>query len=231
MNDSTNHPAGGPADEPTPSPATVACESAAAYVLGALPAGERTAFEAHLATCSGCTRTVGELAGLPGLLARVSPDELADPVPVPETLVPRLVREVRRASRRRLLRAATLAAAAVVLAVAGTAVVVQRSNDEPAEIAMQAVVDSPVTASAALVGHSWGTEVTMRCRYSDGSSWSRPYALVAVDDRGTAYQIATWTVGPGKTASVRGSVPVPRERIDRLEIRTLTGQALLRLSP
>lgn len=209
----------------------VTCESAAAYVLGALPAGERTAFEAHLATCSDCSRTVGELAGLPGLLARVSPEELTDPVPVPDTLVPRLVREVRRSSRRRLLRTGGLAAAAVVLAVAGTAVVVQRSNDEPAQVAMQAVVESPVTASAALVDRPWGTEITMRCRYADSSTWSRPYALVAVDDRGTAYQIATWTVGPGKTASVRGSVPVPRDRIDRLEVRTLAGQALLRLSP
>jgi hypothetical protein len=212
-------------------PTVVACESAAAYVLGALPAGERTAFEAHLATCAECSRTVGELAGLPGLLARVSPDELADPVPVPDTLVPRLVREVRRSSRRRFLRSGVLAAAAVVLAVAGTAVVVQRAHDEPAGVAMRAVVDSPVTASVALVGHPWGTEVSMRCRYDEPSGWSRPYALVAVDDRGTAYQIATWAVGPGRTASVRGSVPVPRDRIDRLEVRTLSGQALLRLTP
>lgn len=218
-------------NDPVNDPTTVACESAAAYVLGALPAAERPAFEAHLEACPDCRRTVADLAGLPGLLARVSPDDLVEPTPVPDTLVPRLVREVRRSSRRRRLLVGALGAAAVLLAVAGTAVVVQRTNDEPAEVAMQAVVESPVTASAALVGHAWGTEVTMRCRYADRSTWSRPYALVAVDDRGTAYQIATWTVGPGKTATVRGSVPVPRERIDRLEVRTLTGQALLRLSP
>lgn len=223
MNDPTNGPTNGPVG--------VACESAAAYVLGALPALERSAFETHLEACPDCRGTVAELAGLPGLLARVSPDDLADPLPVPDTLVPRLVREVRRSSRRRRLVVGVLGAAAVVLAVVGTTVVVQRTNGEPAEVAMQAVVDSPVTASAALVGHPWGTEVTMRCRYDEATSWSRPYALVAVDDTGATYQIATWTVGPGKTATVRGSVPVPRERIDRLEVQTLTGQALLRLSP
>lgn len=212
-------------------PVSAACESAAAYVLGALPAAERTAFETHLVGCAECRRTVADLAGIPGLLSRVTPDDLADPTPVPDTLVPGLVRAVRRSSRRRRLLVGGLAAAAVLLAVAGTAVVVGGSNDEPSEIAMQAVVRSPVTASAALVAHSWGTEVTMRCRYDESTGWSRPYALVAVDDQGTAYQIATWTVGPGKTASVRGSVPVPRERIDRLEVRTLSGQALLRLSP
>jgi predicted anti-sigma-YlaC factor YlaD len=212
-------------------PVTVACESAAAYVLGALPAAERTAFETHLAGCPDCRRTVADLAGIPGLLSRVTPADLADAAPVPDTLVPGLVRAVRRSSRRRRLLVGGLAAAAVALAVAGTAVVVGGSNDEPSEIAMQAVVRSPVTASAALVAHPWGTEVTMRCRYDESSSWSRPYALVAVDDQGTAYQIATWTVGPGHTATVRGSVPVPRARIDRLEVRTLTGQALLRLSP
>jgi predicted anti-sigma-YlaC factor YlaD len=219
VNDSVNHPV------------NVACESAAAYVLGALPAAERSAFEMHLEGCPDCRGTIADLAGLPGLLARVSPDDLVAPAPVPDTLVPRLVREVRRSSRRRRLVVGALGAAAVVLAVLGTAVVVQRTNDEPAEIAMEAVVDSPVTARAALVGHQWGTEITMRCRYDDAATWSRPYALVAVDDTGTAYQIATWTVGPGKTATVRGSVPVPRERIDRLEVRTLSGQALLRLSP
>jgi anti-sigma-K factor RskA len=210
---------------------SVPCESAAAYVLGALPAGERAALEQHLATCATCRQTVADLAGIPGLLSRVSPDDLADQVPVPDTLVPRLLRAARRSGRRRRLVVGGLAAAAVALAVAGTAAVVDRSHQGPQETAMTAVVDSPVTASAALVRHRWGTEITMDCRYDDASEWSRPYALVAVDDRGTTYQIATWVVGPGKTASIRGSVPVQPEQIDRLEIQSTSGAPLLRLTP
>lgn len=212
---------------------TVMCDSAAAYVLGALPASERVEFEAHLVTCEDCRQTVAGLAGIPGLLSRVSPADLADPLPVPDTLVPRLLRAVRRSGRRRRLVVGALSAAAVLFAVAGTTAVVDRNNqpDRPAMTAMTAVVDSPVTASVSLVAHPWGTEVTMSCRYSDTSEWSRPYDLVAVDDQGTSYNLATWVVGPGKTASVSGSVPVRPDHIDRLEIRLASGQPILRLSP
>ncbi|TFC01124.1 anti-sigma factor [Cryobacterium adonitolivorans] len=41
----------------------------AAYVLGALSAEDRHAFERHLPTCPACAGAVAELAGLPGILA------------------------------------------------------------------------------------------------------------------------------------------------------------------
>jgi hypothetical protein len=212
---------------------SVTCDSAAAYVLGALPASERPTFESHLGECPDCRQTIADLAGIPGLLARVSPDDLADPMPVPDTLVPGLLRAVRRSGQRRRAVMGSLVAA-VVLAVAGTALVIERSNDDqdgPPMTSMTAVVDSPVTASAALVAHAWGTEITMNCRYDDASEWSRPYDLVAVDDTGESYDIATWVVGPSKSASISGSVPIQPEHIDRLEIRLTSGTALLRLTP
>ena len=214
---------------------TVMCDSAAAYVLGALPASERSAFETHLTGCPDCRQAVADLAGIPGLLSRVSRDDLADSVPVPDTLVPGLLRAVRRSGRRRRLVVGSLSAAAVLLAIAGTALVVDRSQDDDRGglpmTAMTAVVDSPVTATASLVARSWGTEITMDCEYADTSQWSRPYDLVAVDDTGKSYDIATWVVGPGKTASISGSVPVQPDHIDRLEIRLTSGTPVLRLEP
>jgi hypothetical protein len=47
----------------------------AAYVFGMLTSDERRAFERHLAECPTCTTAVAELAGLPGILAALSPDE------------------------------------------------------------------------------------------------------------------------------------------------------------
>ncbi|WP_223145047.1 zf-HC2 domain-containing protein [Actinotalea subterranea] len=44
---------------------------AGAYVLGALDAGERAAFERHLRTCADCRGAVDELADVPALLDRV----------------------------------------------------------------------------------------------------------------------------------------------------------------
>jgi hypothetical protein len=213
---------------------TASCESAAAYVLGALPASERVEFEAHLAECQDCRQTVAGLAGIPGLLSRVSPDDLADPAPVPDTLVPGLLRAVRRSALRRRIVVGALSAAAVLVAIAGTALVVDRSGDDGGAAsltAMTAVVDSPVTASASLVQHAWGTEITMECQYADESEWSRPYDLVAVNDQGEERQIATWVVGPSHEATVSGSVPWPREHIDRVEIRLTSGKPLLRLEP
>ena len=43
----------------------------AAYVLGALSAKERLEYEQHLADCQECSAAVAELAGVPGLLAKV----------------------------------------------------------------------------------------------------------------------------------------------------------------
>lgn len=43
---------------------------AGVYLLGALSPAERTGYAEHLAGCAHCLREVGQLAGLPGLLAR-----------------------------------------------------------------------------------------------------------------------------------------------------------------
>jgi anti-sigma-K factor RskA len=46
----------------------------AAYVLGALSPADRREFEEHLKGCAACASAVGELAGLPGLMSKVSED-------------------------------------------------------------------------------------------------------------------------------------------------------------
>ncbi|WP_222849693.1 anti-sigma factor family protein [Trebonia kvetii] len=45
------------------------------YVLGAIDPAERALVDAHLATCRDCRDELASLAGLPALLARVSPAE------------------------------------------------------------------------------------------------------------------------------------------------------------
>ena len=76
----------------------------AAYVLGALPPPERLAFERHLADCPECDARGAPSRRLPGLLGRLTLDDVESapaPEPVPVTLLPRLVDEVRRVQRRR----------------------------------------------------------------------------------------------------------------------------------
>src|SRR5215212_11149719 len=99
----------------------------AAYVLGALSPVERREYEEHLADCSSCQSAVSELAGMPGLLAQVPPEDAALLAAAPsvealdEGPPPDLLARVRgRSARRRLLTGAVVAvAAALVLILAG----------------------------------------------------------------------------------------------------------------
>ena len=103
------------------------CEQAhldGAYVLGSLSPGERLAYERHLSGCARCSRAVRELAGIPGLLASVDARDLEPDAgaPLPPTLLPSLVREVRRSQRRRSAVVGAVAAAVTAVAVGALAV-------------------------------------------------------------------------------------------------------------
>src|SRR5215510_7100522 len=101
-----------------------------AYVLGSLSPAERREFEAHLDGCRECSRAVRDLAGLPGLLGRIGPEifEESEPEPVPETLLPRLSRAVRRQQQRRTWLTAGIAAAAAVVVTTGGVLALDQGN-------------------------------------------------------------------------------------------------------
>jgi Putative zinc-finger len=234
----------------------------AAYVLGALSPADRREFENHLRVCAECAGAVGELAGLPGLMSRVSIDQLtAEPEPVPETLLPALARAARRERiRRRMAVGAAAAAAACLVTIGAMAVAdrdapdrppVARSDSTPpgstpsgstppgsANLALSAVVPSPVTASARLVDLAWGTRVDLTCTYdtSGQSVGGRspaggfPYALVVVDRTGAAQQVATWKALPNRRLTVVGTSSRSRTDIAAVEIRTQKGRTILRLT-
>ena len=96
----------------------------AAYVLGALSAAERHAYEDHLHTCRSCRQAVAELATLPGLLTQVPFGEIADSdlldsEPMPPDLLPKVRRLAFERSRRRVVLAAVAAAALLLGGFAG----------------------------------------------------------------------------------------------------------------
>ncbi|MEP7191570.1 MAG: zf-HC2 domain-containing protein [Actinomycetota bacterium] len=217
----------------------------AAYVLGALSPADRRDFEAHLAICPVCAISVSELAGLPGLISRVPIDQLtAEAEPVPETLLPSLARAVRRERRQRSLIVGTAAAAAACLiAVGGVAISRPDSPARPpvtasaptgtANLAFTAVVPSPVTASARLVDMAWGTRIDLTCAYRSGGLYPTraiPYAMFVVDRHGTADQVATWTSLPNRELTVMGASSQSRRDIAAVEIRTMSGRTILRLT-
>lgn len=230
------------------------------YVLGALSPAERQEFEEHLAHCGECSASVRQLAGLPGLLARVDADTLTVPVvdePVPDTLLPSLVREVRRSRRRRAYVTAGLAAAAAVTVTVGSLGVAGSlgGNDTPvtgprpttsagvtpgaggspaAGLEMAAVGQASMRANVAFESVAWGTRLSLTCTYDAaapgyGEPQQTSYALVVRTRDGRTEQVATWRGLPGRTMMLDAATASRRADIASVEVRTAEGQPVLKL--
>jgi hypothetical protein len=230
-----------------------ACEFAeldGSYVLGALSPVERQEYEKHLATCEACARSVRELAGLPGLIARVDP-VILEPAPavepVPATLLPSLVREVGRVRRRRVFATVGTAAAAVV---AVSAMAISSLGGEtppvaspptsgqsaaPAGLSMIPVGHAPVTGSLDFTSVGWGTKIDLTCSYRpDWEGYEElpktaTYALFVVTREGDTQQVGTWQAIGGKTMHFSAGTAARQGDIAAVEVRTKTGRPVLRL--
>jgi hypothetical protein len=230
----------------------MSCEFAhydGAYVLGALSPADRQAFENHLTQCDDCARSVRELAGLPGLLARVDPRVVEDPpidVPVPPTLLPALVREVRRGRRRRVYLTVGAAAATIVIAAGATALITgNNGSDNPVagptssatattDQPMSPVGSGPLKASLGFASVAWGTKINLSCSYDKTDEWdasgSPGYALVVRTRDGKEQQVARWRGIPGKTIRLTAATDSNRKDISSVEVRTASGATVLRLT-
>jgi hypothetical protein len=169
-----------------------------AYVMGALAPHERREYEQHCASCPDCSRDLGQLAGITGILATVPPERAisllgddassaedagersearsawAEHDRVPPTLLPRVVTAARRARTRNRLRAGGLllaAAAAAVTVVWSTGLL---DRDEVQLVVLEQTVPSPVSAEARLVEEEWGTTIEVTCWYEDDGSTPAP---------------------------------------------------------
>ncbi|MCW2503952.1 MAG: anti-sigma factor [Actinomycetia bacterium] len=214
----------------------------AGYVLGALPPDERREFVAHLATCTDCRTSVRDLAGLPGLLARVDPGDVlsldSPPESAPPTLLPRLLAVAQadqlRARRRRVMTFA-MAACLVVIALIAVplAVVGLRDRGAPAAtLAMSPVSSGPtqVQAAVGLSENQFGTEVSLVCLYRKGEYATRQtYGLYAVPKAGGPGEpLGSWSVAPGEEVKTTATTRLRRADLAALEIRRADGTAVLR---
>jgi hypothetical protein len=219
------------------------CEFAlddAAYVLGVLPTEERLAFERHLASCAECSTSVRSIAGLPGLLARVPADVVESlPVePVPPTILPALLDEVRRARRRRRWLTGLAAAAVLVLLLGVAAVLAPRDQASPPAAvpqgrAMTQLDQSVVEASVALTPVDWGTRLDLVCTYrAPGGDYADhhagpTYAMVVHTRSGGTEQVATWTGVSGRTMHVTAATALPAADIASVQVVEAGGPPVL----
>lgn len=209
----------------------------AAYLLGALDAERRQAFERHLTRCPICSDRIAEFAALPQVLSRADFSAWF-PEPPPDTLLPRLLRQVTVSRRRRAWRIGSLvAAAACLLALLATAGVLGwQHTQRPQTLVMQPVGPNAagVHATVQLTGSGSGTRVKLVCGYSDGSGHYPPrpyttYRMVIFNRGGEMVDLGSWAPQPDEDVQITRTSPWPRQSISRIEVSDGQGRPVLRL--
>jgi hypothetical protein len=217
----------------------------AAYVLGALSPAERREFEEHLAGCTSCRLSVAELAGLPGLLGQVSPEDAAQLAAqaqpaegdaAPSTLMPRLI--VKQQTRRRRLVALVAGAAAALLLIIGgvagsTGLLPFGQRNSPFLLAFSEVHPSAITAIVEVVPATEGTDFQVECQYAETTEPTSGgahaiYQIWIVDRSGTAVEAKAWPAKPNRVMTPQAHSPLKVSRITAVEIRSSEGETLLR---
>ena len=195
-----------------------------AYVLGALDPAERSRLEAHLAGCTACRDELAELAGLPGLLGRLTPEEAERGLPAPTPRVlERLLAEA--ASTRRKRRLLVGAAAAAVLVVGGTLAGVSVGSP-PAPYSITASAGA-VYAQAELTATPAGTTIRLRLR---GVPAGQRCRLLAITREGRVIDAGSWYATGQGYAGVTETAAVPRADLASLRVQTLDGAPLVTIS-
>ena len=227
-----------------------------AYVLGALSAAERAAYERHLATCSFCREAVADISTLPDLLSRLDAKEFA------KLLDPSLTADdpaisgrrahpgaslrdfaassapiVNRGKRRKnfSVRVLSSTAAAVLVAIIAVGVVAwTRDTATPGTppagpaVAMAPVEgSSPVIATVRLTSTTGGTRVDLTCTYSKTADRPFTFRLIAFGPDEDEEQIGSWQASPGATFTMEGVTHFARGSLSRLELVRFDGKPLL----
>ena len=203
-----------------------------AYVLGALGPAERAEVEAHLADCPSCRDELATLAGLPGLLSRLSLEEVD---PAPELLQPpieRLLGDVARSRRRQRLRL-VLAAVASVLVIGGAALALGLhglgggDGRHPTVALSSADATTHVSGSLDLAPEPWGTSVALKLA---GVPPGTRCWLVALGPGGRREVAGTWRASYDGTASVDGATAIPVAELRGFAVEKGGHRTVLRFS-
>jgi len=210
----------------------------AVYLLGALDPDERSAYEAHLASCRRCRASLDEVSAIPPLLAGLDQSVFTAPpqacaTPVPDTLLPRLLRAAgrERARRRRLTTGLVLIAAACAIALTVIVLPPSSGGANPVPRAMAELVATPVDATIALQPRSWGTEIYLTCWYPRNAAEppSDRYELVAHGTGGATYDLGSWRLARGRRVIFTSGTALTETQIKNLQITQPNGLAILGL--
>ena len=194
---------------------------AALCAAGMLPDDEAAAFSEHVASCTRCEAELDELRSIATALNNVSiGDQVADP---PETLRERVVwgvRGVRRSERRRHRFAISVAAAAAAIAFIGVGMAIPPPSGPPQESLAVTTTSETVDAQAAVVAHTWGTEVNL---VVEGLEPGERYRVTLIDREGERVPAGTFIGVDDRPVVCEMNAAVMRADARRLEVASRDG--------
>ncbi len=215
----------------------------ASYVLGALSAKDRKDFEIHMTNCDGCTRSVAELASIPGFLMKIDKETAKGLMDQPEpsnvfALPSAPIRDLARgvvAQRKRFrmqLVAGLSVAASTVIAVglflgstagqSGGQVGSNVTNSISAtNVSMKALAADSMLVDMKVRSQNWGTQFIWSCTYRSEESSSTPesYDLVVTDAVGATTIVATWTEAGASAKNLVATTDIPVAKIKFVQIQ------------
>lgn len=200
------------------------------YLVGALDPAQRATVETHLVGCPNCREELASYAGIPGLMSRLTLDEvLGEALLPPASMLPAVLAavEAERLRRTRRLRGWQAgAAAAVVAAAAGVVAAVDLPMNGPARAEFTAAAGVTASGDLATDGKPWGTALHLRVHLPD-APW---YTAWAVDGNGTRTVAASWGRTAGGTMRVDGATSLHPATLRSVLVTTDQGAPLLRLT-
>ena len=201
--------------------------SLGSYLVGALDPAERAAVDLHLGTCSACRDELASYAGLPGLMSRISLQEVQSEVLLPPpSLLPGVLAAVERQREKeanRLRRWRSGAAATALAAAAAALLVVGVPGTGPARVSFASAAGQVATGDLSVFDKPWGTALHMRVHLPDAPS----YVAYAVDASGQRTVAASWGRTAGGNMDVVGATPLHGQELVSVLVTTGTGAPLL----
>lgn len=221
-----------------------------AYALGLLDNVERAELERHLEGCETCRAEAAELRAVAALLPDPGrgqeaaqdrpPASLSDPLPTPPPdLEDRVVDAVlpggrgagRQTAWRRIGGGVAAAAAAVVAVVVGISLFLDRDGGGPPELGEEepiAFSEAPrgVSTEAAVVAHTWGTEVVLEV---EGLEAGEVYAVNVEREAGSPVPAGTFVSVEGDPVECRLNGAVLRQDASAITVADASsGETVLR---
>ncbi|UQX86656.1 zf-HC2 domain-containing protein [Jatrophihabitans telluris] len=216
----------------------------AAYLAGALDDDDAAAYEAHLSGCPLCQAQISELNGLTDRLLNADPSAFAEVEAVPDTLLPRLLREVRSYRRRQRVRVALAAGVAACLVLFAGVGGIRFWNDAHAPTVhhFTAANGGPATVEATVTLRSskTGTSLRVYCGHYRGapsgygpSGQTGPqdqgeYRLVVINRAGSKQYPVSWP--PGADIRVDAGSIWPPKAIKTIQIVDASGNPVLQVN-